>query len=132
MNQIIQQAREVIHGWIEALNDRRADAASNLYTEDALLLPTFSPRALSAPADRLDYFTSLTGRPELRVELHDSTLRFLRLPADVVTVSGIYRFLFAVDGEPLAFEARFTMVLCPADPNPIRHHHSSQVPRGLT
>lgn len=131
MNSFNQQAREIIRRWIGALNDGTAGNAAALYADDALLLPTFSPRALSVPASRLDYFESLVGRSGLHVELHEATVKFHPLPADMVIASGIYRFSFAVDGEPLAFEARFTMVLCPADPAPIRHHHSSQVPRGL-
>lgn len=131
MNSINQQAHEIIRRWIAALNEGKAHEAAALYADDAILLPTFSSRALSLPASRLDYFESLVARAGLRVELHDATVKLHPQPADMVIACGIYRFSFAVDGEPLTFEARFTMVLCPTDPGPIRHHHSSQVPRGL-
>lgn len=131
MNPDHQPAREIIRRWVESLNNGQSSAAAGLYVEDAILLPTFSSHALTDSGRRLDYFKSLVGRPGLRVELHEATLRFHPLPAGIVIASGIYRFSFSVDGEPLAFEARFTIVMCPDDPKPIRHHHSSQVPRGL-
>jgi hypothetical protein len=44
---------------------------------------------------------------------------------------GIYCWRFAVDGEPLSFEARFSYFMDTARPRPILHHHSSQIPRML-
>ncbi len=132
MKDINQQALDIIHQWIGALNDGLPSKAAALYADDALLLPTFSPRSLSLPATRLSYLETLAGRSGLHVELHKPTVRFHQLSAAMVVASGIYRFSFSVDGEPLAFEARFTMLVCPLEAGPIRHHHSSQVPRGLS
>jgi hypothetical protein len=64
--------------------------------------------------------------------LHENTLRIHELGEGKELVSGIYRFEFKIDREPLVFEARFSLVIDRASPSPILHHHSSQLPRTLT
>lgn len=113
-----------------ALNARDLAQVLALYAEDAVLLPTFSPHALRTPADRRRYFEQLTVRPGLAVTLHAKTLRVLAIAPDLEVASGIYRFQVEIDDEPLVFEARFTFVVSPGSA-PVRHHHSSQIPRTL-
>jgi len=121
----------VLKVWIAAINDRNVQAAAELYAETATLFPTFSAHALRTPDERLRYFESLTTRPQIKVNLHERTLHIDQLTRPQCIVSGIYRFAFAVDGELLNFEARFSCLLDMVSPRPILHHHSSQVPRGL-
>jgi len=96
-----------------------------------MLLPTFSTHALDSEADRLDYFKTLASRQGPSVSLHEKTLRVRTLYSHLQIVSGIYRFSFEIDGEPLTFEARFTWVMDFSQERPIQHHHSSQLPRTL-
>jgi hypothetical protein len=124
-------AAGVVKMWVEAINGGRPQEAAALYAGDALLLPTFSTHALDTGTGRDEYFQMLASRQGLSVSLHEKTLRIRCLSESVQIASGIYRFSFEIDGEPLTFEARFTWVMDFSKPRPIQHHHSSQVPRTL-
>jgi hypothetical protein len=121
----------VVKKWVDSINSGSPEDAAALYSEDALLLPTFSTHALDSEAGRLDYFKTLASRQGLSVALHQKTLRIRSLAGHIQIASGIYKFSFEIDGEPLTFEARFTWVMDFSKPRPIQHHHSSQVPRTL-
>lgn len=124
-------AEGVVRRWVEAINRGRPQEAAALYTGNALLLPTFSTHALDTEAGRNEYFQMLASRRGLSVSLHEKTLRIRCISESVQIASGIYRFSFEIDDEPLTFEARFTWVMDFSKPRPIQHHHSSQVPRTL-
>jgi hypothetical protein len=125
------EAAGVVEKWVAAINAGKAEDAAALYAADALLLPTFSTHALDGEEGRLDYLQSLASREGLRVSMHEKTLRVRCLPGSIQIASGIYRFSFEIDGEPLTFEARFTWVMDVSRERPIQHHHSSQLPRTL-
>jgi hypothetical protein len=125
-------ARDVVYTWMNALNAGRIEEVLGLYAEDAVLLPTFSPHTLHTAAGRRGYFEQLVGRPGFSVSLHERTLRVQGLGAGVEVASGIYRFHVEIDGEPLVFEARFSFLVELGAPHPVRHHHSSQIPRTLS
>jgi hypothetical protein len=122
----------IIKDWISLLNAGNLEALLALYADDCDILPTFSPRSLTNAEDRRAYFVQLAARPALRASLHENTLRIHELGEGKELVSGIYRFEFKIDREPLVFEARFSLVIDRASPSPILHHHSSQLPRTLT
>jgi len=122
----------VLFEWIAAINTWNPQHLVSLYAEDALLLPTFSPHALSTCDAIHHYFQQLAQRPGLSVKLHEKTLRIRSVGPDVFVLSGIYCFRFEVDSEPLSFEARFTLVINTALKSPILHHQSSQHPRNLS
>lgn len=67
----------------------------------------------------------------MNIALHEKTLKIQTISQDVYVMSGIYCWRFAVDGELLSFEARFSYVIDFSKPRPIIHHHSSQIPRTL-
>lgn len=121
----------VVKRWVDAINGGRPTEAATLYAKDALLLPTFSTHALDTEAGREEYLKMLASRQGLSVSLHEKTLRIRCVSECVQIASGIYRFSFEIDGEPLTFEARFTWVMDFSKEKPIQHHHSSQVPRNL-
>lgn len=125
------RAKTILETWMRALTERRLDDLESLYAADAVLLPTFAPRALGTPAARRAYFEQLAARPGLRVTVHDRTLR-VQSSGGVEILSGIYRFEFEIDEAPLTFEARFSFVVDGAAARPILHHHSSQIPRAVT
>lgn len=124
-------AAAVVRQWVDAVNGGRPQDAAALYADDALLLPTFSTHALDGESGREEYLQNLASRQGLNVSLHEKTLRVRCLSGNVQVASGIYRFSFEIDGEPLTFEARFTWVMDFSKPRPIQHHHSSQLPRTL-
>jgi len=124
-------ALSVIRRWVALVNEGRARDVAALYSNEALLLPTFSPHALVTDAGRIGYFETLATRQGMQVSMHEKTLRIRSLTDEIKVASGIYRFSFEIDEEPLTFEARFTCVMDMSLEQPIQHHHSSQVPRTL-
>jgi hypothetical protein len=123
-------ARTVSDRWLAAVNSRDLDAVLSLYAPDSILLPTFSPHIIRNDERRREYFTRLAERPGLAVSLHEKTFT-AQTAGNQEIASGIYCFHMEIDGEPYAFEARFTFVIDPQSVNPILHHHSSQIPRTL-
>jgi len=116
---------------MQAVNDGDVETLLNLYDEKALLIPTFSNRLLGQPEKIRDYFEKLSTREELSIALHEKTLGVQLVKDEVYAMHGIYCWRFAIDGELLSFEARFSYVLDMSLPHPILQHHSSQIPRTL-
>lgn len=116
---------------MQAINDGDAEALLALYDTKAVLIPTFSNRLLSKRESIREYFEKLASREDLSIALHEKTLNIQSIKDDVYAMHGIYCWRFAIDGELLSFEARFSYVLDLALPSPIIQHHSSQIPRML-
>lgn len=128
---MIEKPKDVLEQWMQGVNDGNVESLLSLYDNDAVLIPTFSNRLLNT-ADKLkDYFEKLGNREDLSIALHEKTLITQELGNQIYSLSGIYNWRFAVDGELLNFEARFSYVIDLSRPNPILHHHSSQIPRML-
>jgi len=125
-------SREVILAWVDIANRRRPGTVYSLYADGSALLPTFSPHTLRTEDTRKGYFDLLASRPGMEVFLHEKTLRIQSIAPNIEIATGIYRFQFAIDDEPLVFEARFSFVMDLSLEAPILHHHSSQIPRTLS
>lgn len=125
------RVERVLERWLSAVNAGDVAGVAAMYDAKAVLLPTFSNRTLASPAAIRDYFVQLGSREHLAVELHPKTLVSHDLAGGRCCLSGIYRWIFDVDGEALTFEARFTYVMDLTREAPILHHHSSQIPRML-
>ena len=123
---------ELLDAWVAAVNAADVDRLVGMYAPQARLLPTFSPHFLMGETEIRDYFVALAGRPNLSVELHRDALAEDALSETLAGVSGLYSFRFEVDGELLTFPSRFTFTFDRSAAAPILHHHSSQVPRGLS
>jgi hypothetical protein len=126
-----KKPEDVLKDWMFAVNTGDVESLLALYDENAVLIPTFSNRLLNKPEKLREYFEKLGGREELSIALHEKTLAAQSMPNDVYCLSGIYCWRFAVDGELLSFEARFSYVVDLSLSRPIIHHHSSQIPRML-
>ena len=122
---------DVLYEWMQGVNSGDLEGLIGLYDEQAVLIPTFSNRLLSKPEPIREYFTKLCSREDLSIALHEKTLLNQSYGASIHGLQGIYCWRFAIDGEMLSFEARFSYVLDLARPKPIIHHHSSQIPRML-
>lgn len=116
---------------MEAVNGRDIEKILSFYDKSAILIPTFSNKILDQPAKIRGYFERLASNEELRVTLHENTVKAQKVTEDIYAMSGIYRWQMAVEGESLSFEARFSFVLDLSLPAPIIQHHSSQIPRML-
>ena len=122
----------VIESWMRHVNEGDIESLLKLYDHGALLIPTFSNRLLNTPEKLREYFERLSSREELSIALHEKTVITQETKdKNVFMVGGIYNWRFAVDGELLNFEARFSYVMDIFQSNPILHHHSSQIPRTL-
>ena len=117
--------------WARLVNERRLEGVLALYDESAVLIPTFSNRLLNTPERIGEYFETLCGREGLVLSLHEKPRLVTPVEGGLYALSGIYRWRFEVEGEPLDFEARFSFVLDLERRAPILHHHSSQIPRML-
>lgn len=126
-----KKPKDILNQWMSAVNKADAEGILSLYDPQAVLIPTFSNRVLNTPEKLRDYFETLGSRPELSIALHEKTLIIQELENSAYVLGGIYNWRFAVDGEVLNFEARFSYVMDVSKPNPILHHHSSQIPRTL-
>jgi hypothetical protein len=120
---------EFLKAWMDRVNNGELEPLLAMYDESAVLIPTFSNRLLARPQAVREYFERLFSREELSLALHEKTLITQNMQAEVWSMCGIYCWRFAIDGELLNFEARFSYLLDLARPAPILHHHSSQIPR---
>lgn len=123
--------RDVLEHWMQTINNGDIEGLLGLYDRHAVLIPTFSNRLLNSPVKIREYFVKLGSREELSIALHEKTLIVQELQFPNFSLSGIYNWRFDVDGELLNFEARFSYIIDLSKPNPILHHHSSQIPRML-
>ena len=128
---MIEKPKDVLEQWMQAVNEGDVEKLLSLYDNQAVLIPTFSNRLLNTPEKLRDYFEKLGNREDLSIALHEKTLIIQELGNEFYSLSGIYNWRFAVDGELLNFEARFSYLLNLSKANPILHHHSSQIPRML-
>jgi hypothetical protein len=125
-------ARAVLDRWIEHVNAGDLEGILSLYSEQATLLPTFSSGRLRTPDERRRYFIALASRPQLQVVLRENSVTIHPLGETAAAMVGLYTFQFELDQQLMHFESRFTFVVDTAAAAPIQHHHSSQIPRGLS
>ena len=128
---MLTKPEDILRQWMQAINNGDVEGLLSLYADGAVVIPTFSNRLLSTPARIREYFEKLGSREELSIALHEKTLVVQSLNEQRYAMCGIYCWRFALDGELLSFEARFSYVLDLSLPRPIIHHHSSQIPRML-
>lgn len=127
-----QYAEDVLSQWISGICTGTIDEVKNLYHENAVLIPTFSPHTVNTNEGIKNYFEQLATRDKLQVRLYDKSLKKQSLGGTAWVLSGIYSFEFEVDQMLLTFPSRFTFAVDLAHERPIIHHHSSQVPRNLS
>lgn len=121
----------VLKGWMDRVRRGDIEGLLALYADGAVLVPTFSNRLLNTPDKIRGYFENLLQREKLSIALHEKALAAQPLQGALHTLCGIYCWRFAVEGELLSFEARFSLIVDLSAPSPILQHHSSQVPRSL-
>jgi hypothetical protein len=123
---------DVVRAWIDSVNNLQLETVLALYSADHVLLPTFSPHMIRDDASTRQYFEQLSSRKGLLVRVHERTLTEQVLSENCSVICGIYTWSFEVDDEPLSFASRFSYVIDLTEDQPIRHHHSSQIPRTLS
>jgi hypothetical protein len=127
-----QNAEDVLSEWITGICTGEIKKVGQLYHEQAVLIPTFSPHTVSNTEGILHYFEQLATRDNLQVRLYEKSLKKQFLGGNAWILSGTYAFEFEVDQLLLTFPSRFTFAVNLEYEKPIVHHHSSQVPRNLS
>lgn len=124
-------ADEILRLWMSSVNSGDIETLTALYSDHAVMIPTFSNRLLDRPEKIRDYFLKLASREDLSIALHEKTLINQPIQGNIASLCGIYCWRFSVDEELLSFEARFSYVFDLTSERPIIQHHSSQIPRVL-
>ena len=124
-------ARELVNEWCEAIRQRNADAITELYSDDAILIPTLQTGMLQSPLAIHRYFTMLAQRDDLRVTVLEHDCRMI--DASTAMHTGSYVFRFTQHHEEMKLPARFSFIAQQKDGRwMILHHHSSQFPETNT
>lgn len=122
---------EILREWMNGINTADIEKLVNLYDKQAVLIPTFSSRLLDTNEKIRDYFNKVGSKKDLIITLHEKTVNTQEIGNQLFCVSGIYKWCFSIDDEPLTFEARFSYIFDLKKSSPILNHHSSQIPRSL-
>jgi len=125
---MFEQSTQVLDIWLERLNAGELERTAALYSQTAVLLPTFSDKAARTPEAVRNYFETLSGHKNLRVLLHPDSVVVQRISERLHCISGLYCWQFEPGSEGRSVEARFSFVVDLTREAPIIHHHSSQMP----
>jgi len=121
-----QQVQQAIDTWIDAVNSRQSEAVASLYEENAVLLPTLSPKVANTPLLRKGYFDKFTAHPGLIGMVNEE---HIRIYGDIAINSGLYTFTYDKDGQTVIVPARFSFVYHKTPQGwMIIDHHSSKLP----
>lgn len=121
------EVEAAVASWAQALGEDDPDKVLPLYSSDAVLWGTLSPKLRSDPAALRDYFVSafkvLSG---LKVAFGD---HLIRVYGSTAVNTGYYTFSYVQNGESKTFPARFSFTYVKnGDRWMIVDHHSSAMP----
>ncbi|MCE2927789.1 MAG: SgcJ/EcaC family oxidoreductase [Rickettsiales bacterium] len=118
--------KQALAAWTKAVETGTVDQIVALYDKDATMLSAFALDPLTSHDQLRGYFSKVVKEPNRKV---DVTKQDVRVFGDVAMNTGLYKFYFEQDGEPLELPARFTFVYKLKDGQwKIISHHSSRVP----
>jgi len=114
--------------WASALGEDDPDKVLPLYSDDAVLWGTLSPKVRADRAALRDYFVSaFKALPGLKVTFGD---QLIRIYGNTAVNSGYYTFSYVKDGENKIFPARYSFTYVSDGGNwLIVDHHSSALPQ---
>lgn len=117
-----QDALALFDRWNASLQTGQPERVADLYSDQAVLLPTLSATPRLTREARVDYFRHfLASRPDGTLDTH-----FLQTGCDTATMTGLYTFNMA-DSKQVGARYTFTY-LWNGDTWLIAHHHSSLLP----
>jgi uncharacterized protein (TIGR02246 family) len=113
--------------WGQALGEDDPDKVLPLYSSDAVLWGTLSPKLRSDPAALRDYFVNaFKVLSSLKVTFGD---HLIRVYGNTAINTGYYTFSYAENGESKTFPARYSFTYVKnGDRWMIVDHHSSAMP----
>lgn len=118
-------AEELFKKWNDALQTGSAKNVTNLYAEDAILLPTVSNLPRTTPAEIEDYFNHFLEKKPFGIVKQ----RNIKQGCNKLTDAGVYDFEVTSNGKKEVVPARYTFVYeYRNNVWKIVHHHSSMMP----
>jgi uncharacterized protein (TIGR02246 family) len=113
--------------WAQALGEDDPEKVLPLYSSDAVLWGTISPKLRSDPAALKDYFVAaFKALPGLKVTFGD---QLIRVYGNTAVNTGYYTFSYVQNGESKIFPARYSFTYVKnGDRWMIVDHHSSAMP----
>jgi uncharacterized protein (TIGR02246 family) len=113
--------------WATALGEDDPEKVLSLYSEDAVLWGTLSPKVRADRAAMRDYFVAaFKVLPSLKVTFGD---QLIRVYGDTAVNTGYYTFSYLKDGETKSLPARYSFTYVKRGDNwLIVDHHSSAMP----
>jgi uncharacterized protein (TIGR02246 family) len=113
--------------WAQAIGEDDPDKVLPLYSSDAVLWGTISPKLRSDPAALRDYFVgAFKALPGLKVTFGD---HLIRVYGNTAVNTGYYTFAYVQNGESKVFPARYSFTYVKnGDRWMIVDHHSSAMP----
>ena len=120
-----EQVIALFGDWNDALATGNPDVVTNMYAEDAVLLPTVSNQVRHNHAEIRDYFVAFLAKQPQGV-ITESNARVLS--DTLATNAGVYVFTFG-DGSTVSARFNYTYELR-RDAWKIIQHHSSAMPEG--
>ncbi len=130
MSEKVSEIREVLDRWVLGVNTGNLEKLGGLYTEGAVLVPTFAARIFDTEEAIAEYFVHITDGREVEVHLRNETVLVQNTSGSLQVISGVYDWRIREAGEEKTFGARFSFVIDPGAARPILHHHSSLLPEG--
>lgn len=115
--------------WLNRVNSGDIEGVLSMYSDDAVLLPTFSDEIRTTGDDIRSYFVMISSSDKVVVELDTDSMIVQQLTETMFTIGGIYSWLLVKGEEERNFLARFTYTIDINSDKPIIHHHSSVVPQ---
>lgn len=118
-----EDANAAVDRWSAAYNANDPEELVKSYWPDALLLGTLSPVMSEGAGAIRTYFGPVKGSGNKNAV---GERRTIALSDNAVVVAGFYEFTVMQDGKPVAFPARFTMLVTKRDGTwLVAHQHSS-------
>ncbi len=122
------QAEKLLDNWVEYVNSGKIKELLELYSEQATLIPTFSPNIVQGKAGLQNYFKTLSSNESLKVVLSTKENSCVSINENCFILGGNYSFQFKKHGELLTFPSRYTFIIDYNQNEQILHHHSSLLP----
>ncbi|MGE3714706.1 MAG: nuclear transport factor 2 family protein [Alphaproteobacteria bacterium] len=118
--------REALKEWVAAIEARDVARTVALYDKDSVMLSAFAIDPITTHEGLTQYYTKVVGEPGIRIVVSKQDIRNF---GNVAVNTGLYRFQYTQDGEPMDIPARFSFVYVKTvDDWKIISHHSSIVP----
>lgn len=121
-----KEIHQVFTNWLKAVSSGKPELVEKLYAQDAVLLPTLSPKVHNTPELRKEYFSHFATKPNLKGKINEE---HIRVYGDIAVNSGLYTFSFTKDGATVEVPARYSFVYHKTPKGwMIIDHHSSKLP----